>query len=144
MNHLKSFGLLAFCLLALTIASCKKEVVAVQEIDIETQLLGRWKITSILIDGKEALITTLSSCDLDNTIILETAGKGASDFGAIRCSASEPQTKALTWAWKDKAAKKFTINDGDITELTITEINSTTMKADFVDVKKGVFTFVRQ
>jgi hypothetical protein len=144
MNHLKSTSLIAFCLLVLTLASCKKEVVVVKEIDIETQLLGRWKITSILFDGKESLITTLSGCDLDNTIVLETGGKGASDFGAIRCSASEPQTKALTWAWKDKAAKIFVIDDGDKMELTITEINSTTMKADFVDVKKGTFIFARQ
>jgi hypothetical protein len=144
MNHLKLTSLIAFSFLALTIASCKKEVVVVQEIDIETQLLGRWKITSVVMGGKEVLPTFIEVCDADNTLVIEAGGKGASDFGPVKCSPTQGQTKALTWAWKDKAAKKFTINDGDVTELTITELNSTTMKADFVDVEKGAFTFARQ
>jgi Lipocalin-like domain len=143
MNHLKSFSLVAFCLLALTLSSCKKEIVAVQEVDIETQLLGRWKLTSVIIDGKESISTQLSSCDFDNAIVLETGGKGFSDFGTVKCSATEPQTKAFSWSWDDKAAKKFTINDGDKTKLTITELNSATMKADFVDAKSGQFIFTR-
>jgi Lipocalin-like domain len=138
MNHLKSISLIAFCLLTLTLASCKKED------DIETLLLGRWKITSVVIGGKEVLPTFIDACDEDNTLIFEAGGKGASDFGTVKCSPTQAQTKALTWAWKDKAAKKFTINDGDVTELIITEINSTTMKADFVDVIVGTFTFKRQ
>lgn len=144
MNQLKSTCLIAFCLLALTITSCKKEEAnTVKEVDIETQLLGRWKITSILIDGKESLITTLSGCDLDNAIVFETGGKGYSDFGTVKCSATEPQTDSFVWSWDDKAAKKFTIDDGDKTRLTIIEINSKTMKADFIDAKPGQFTFTR-
>jgi hypothetical protein len=143
MNPLKSLGLIAFCLLALTTTSCKKEVIAAKEVDIETQLLGRWKITSVIIDGKESIATHLSLCDFDNIIVFETGGKGFTDFGTIRCSASEPQTDPFTWSWDDKAAKKFTIDDGDKTKLTIIEINSTTMKADFVDAKPGQFTFTR-
>jgi Lipocalin-like domain len=144
MNLLKSFGLIAFCLLAFTTLSCKKEVIVTKEVDIETQLLGRWKITSVVMGGKEVLPTFFDMCDLDNTLVFEASGKGNSDFGTIKCTASEPQTKSFSWVWKDKVAKKFSINDGDITELTIIEINNTTMKADFVDVIAGTFTFTRQ
>ena len=143
MNYLKSISLIAFCFLALALSSCKKEDTVTKEVDIETQLLGRWKITSVVIDGKESIATHLSSCDFDNAIVFETSGKGFSDFGTVKCSATEPQTKPFSWSWDDKAAKKFTVDDGDKTKLTITEINSTTMKADFIDARPGQFTFTR-
>jgi Lipocalin-like domain len=143
MNQFKNTGLVAFCLLALTFTSCKKDIEVAKEVDIETQLVGRWKLISVIIDGKESITTHLSSCDSDNAIVLETGGKGFSDFGTVKCTATEPQTKAFSWSWDDKAAKKFTINDGDKTKLTIIELNSTTMKADFVDAKSGQFTFTR-
>jgi Lipocalin-like domain len=130
MNHVQLKGcMLALCLLALTMFSCKKET------DLDTLLLGRWQIISVKVANQEVYDSFVDACDKDNTLNFEAAGKGASDAGTIKCSTTEPQSMPFSWTWKDKASKKLSINEnGDITELAITEINGSTMKADLLEL----------
>jgi Lipocalin-like domain len=127
MNYLKSMGLIAFCFLALTTSSCKKEE------DLDTQILGKWKITSVKVAGQDVISLLIDVCEQDDVITIEAGGKGSTDTGKVKCDPSDPQSEPFTWTWKDKAAKKLLFSDPNFIELAITEITSSTIKADVVE-----------
>ncbi len=130
-----AFTLAAFCFFT----SCKKEETIVAASDLDTMILGKWQITSVMKDGKENIDNHLLACDKDNIIVLEKDGKGITDFGKNRCGSEK--NEPLTWKWLDKNAKKLLIDLGD-GELTINDISEKTMKGLSEDV--DILTFTKQ
>lgn len=107
-------------------SSCKKEA-----LDNATLLTtGKWKITEQTENGRAI---TFSACESDDTWTFLASGTGVFDQGSVKCSTSDPQTAAFTWAFLGSEQKRMTIienagSNPSSTTLDILELTSSVFK----------------
>ena len=103
--------ILAFTLLLLSAASCKKSGSDAPAAKSKTVLLTQvsWKIQSVALDADKNnvadpngdLTSSLRACQMDNVYSFKSDNTGVMDEGASKCDINDPQTKAFTWLFKN-------------------------------------------
>jgi Lipocalin-like domain len=113
-----------------TFSSCKKDDAADNAALLTT---GKWKLIAETEAGKDTY-TAKAACDKDDFISFTSDGKGVSDEGPLKCSASDPQTTPFTWVFSNTEKTQLVVTQsGFPLTFTIIELTSSTLKMSFLN-----------
>ena len=121
---------IVFCSLV-AVFSCKKSSDSSSKSKTTLATQSSWKIQSVGVDAnKDGTVdfdatSSLQACQLDNIYTLKSDGTGTADEGATKCVSTDPQTSALSWAFKSNETiisgnLGFFNGDGNISTLNET------------------------
>src|SRR5882757_155761 len=117
---------------AIAVFSCKKSSDSSSKPKTTLVTQSAWKIQSVGVDAnKDGTVdldatSSLQACQLDNTYTLKSDGTGTADEGASKCVSTDPQTTALTWAFKSNEtvlSGNLGFFNGDATISTLNDAN---------------------
>ncbi|MFL5746483.1 MAG: hypothetical protein ACJ751_17530 [Niastella sp.] len=86
--------------------ACKKDHNNSNDSNTKMQLItsATWKYDSV---GPAIVSSSVQPCDKDNTITFKSDSTGVLNAGATKCNASDPQTTAFRWWFKDNGATLY-------------------------------------
>jgi hypothetical protein len=96
----------------LNVLGCHKTDVIDPNIPTKTDLVSAsaWKLDAVGLDQDKngtidvSLMSLVSSCQADNTILFKKDNTGITDEGASKCNTTDPQTTSLNWSFADAEA----------------------------------------
>ncbi len=134
--------LLSIALLNIFMAGCKKEETTVSKSKTELLCAHYWKVVSLTVnppldlDGSPVsdLLSIMDDCQKDDLVKYNTDKTLIFDEGATKCDPASPQTSSGTWSFNSDE----TILTEDDEDLTLVELNETTLKLKIVQDIAGV------
>ena len=126
MQKITSCFAIATAVLALSVASCKKEVVLTPKDHLTT---GSWKLIAETQKGLDSY-TLREACEKDNFETFTAAGKFVVDEGATKCKATDPQMDSSDYT-VSADNKTITIKDATLGisfDFTVLELTATSLK----------------
>lgn len=134
--------LLSITLLSIVMAGCKKEETTVSKSKTELLCAHYWKVVSLTVnppldlDGTPVsnLLEIMEDCQKDDLVKYNTDKTLIYDEGDTKCDPSSPQTSGGSWEFKSNE----TILTEDDEDLTLIELNESTLKLKIVQVIDGV------
>ena len=135
-----------------SINSCKKLNDAPTPVDEMVLLMKNWVMTAGKVDppvlGMTDFFANWGACERDDIYKFSSNNVFIRDEGPSKCNSSNPQTKTGTWTY-NTATKKLWFKAVDAYNMTVIELNETTLKATTKDTISGIiytgtFTFKAQ
>jgi outer membrane lipoprotein-sorting protein len=134
--------LLSLVLLSLFVGGCKKEETTVPKSKTDLLCAHYWKAISINVnppidlDGTPVsdLLSIMDDCQKDDLVKYNNDKTVIYDEGATKCYPNSPQTTSGTWSFNSDE----TILTEDDEDLTLVELNETTLKLKIVQDIAGV------
>ena len=126
MQKITSCFAIAIAILALSVASCKKEVVLTPKDHLTT---GSWKLTAETTQGVESY-SFRKACEKDNFETYTAAGKFTFDEGASKCSPTDSQSDTSDYTLSADN-KTITVKDATLGvnfDYTVLELTATILK----------------
>ena len=129
MKKITSCFAIAIAVLALSVTSCKKEVVLTPKDHLTT---GSWKLIAETKNSTESY-SAKEACDKDNFYSYSAAGKLVIDEGPTKCKATDPQTESFDYTL---SADNKTISEKDAAlgitiDIAVLELTATSLKTQF-------------
>ena len=129
MQKITSCFAIVIAILALSVASCKKEVVLTPKDHLTT---GSWKLIAQTSDGVDSY-TSKEACEKDNSLSYSVAGKYTVDEGPTKCKATDSQTQSSDYSLSADN-KSLSMKDekiGITFDLAVLELTATSLKLQF-------------
>ncbi|MCF8253300.1 MAG: lipocalin family protein [Bacteroidia bacterium] len=153
MKALKVFAL-GLAVISLTFSACKKDETTTTDNTPSgsSYLTGKdWRMigaTMVSPGGSIDIYATMEACEKDDLLEFKTDNTIVEKAGATKCDPADPDTApGGNWALIN-SDKQLRIIDGDTTDLTVLELNATTMRVNMVEDDMGIiytttFTFTK-
>lgn len=120
-------------LTALTVGACKKDN-GNAPADPRTDLLTAkaWRLSTVAVTVYGTVLpssSVIADCDKDNFYRFNADKSLLADAGTVKCSTSDPQTQAGTWAFNNDQTKLTIVLPGSALngEATIQELSATAL-----------------
>ena len=143
MQKITSCFAIAIAILALSVASCKKEVVLTPKDHLTT---GSWKLTAETTNGVDSY-KSKEACEKDNFETYTVAGKLIVDEGPTKCSGTDPQSDSSDYILSGDN-KTITLKDATLgfsIDLTVLELTATSLKTQLVFLgSTDVYTYSKK
>ncbi len=132
------------CIMAF--ASCSKDAAVSKKDTLTGGSSKSWKIStvSVVVSGKVVDVTAsliTDPCDKDDFVTFKSDGAYLEDEGALKCSASSPQSTTGTFTLDAAETTVTTKISSTTTVFTISELTSAKFVSTITDASLGVVTF---